>query len=295
MVLETVVVIFKMLENIVYPPLLSKKMKRRFDNLLLCVDASGLIHSCRAYDKEWDFQTRVIWLRINGMGPLVIAELFDLNVNTVKNREFLGLLTSNYKNRNYKLCEVIMSAKTKAKTKKTCSDPEWRKANKLRAQLLAQTPEWIRRQQAGVDKMILRPEYREQRRLNGERIRNDPEHGKKVSAGYQHIPYDEWESFASNSLYCPKFNEECREANRNKYNRRCFICNLSEEENITSTGKWQRLSVHHVDMDKMQGCDGKRWKLVPVCIKHHSLLHNELWMSRIIWLLDNVWCEDRLI
>lgn len=23
----------------------------------------------------------------------------------------------------------------------------------------------------------------------------------------------------------------------------------------------------------------------------HGLLHNKLWMARIIWLLDNVWCN----
>ena len=114
-------------------------------------------------------------------------------------------------------------------------------------------------------------------------------HCEMMSAAKQGISYDEWENFASKQLYCPDFNEECKESNREKYDRKCFLTGLLEEENITSTGKQKKLAVHHVDMDKGQGCNGKKWKLVPLCIKWHGKVHNELWESRIIWLLDNVW------
>lgn len=114
-------------------------------------------------------------------------------------------------------------------------------------------------------------------------------HRHRISAGLQKIPYDEWEEFAYNQPYCPDFNEECKESNREKYGRCCFLTGLPESENITSTGKHQKLSVHHVDMDKMQGCDGKRWKLVPLCLKWHSKIHTKMWEARIIWLLNNVW------
>lgn len=113
------------------------------------------------------------------------------------------------------------------------------------------------------------------------------ERRRKQSASRQNIPYDAWESYACEQKYCPKFNNECRESNREKYGRRCFICGLPESKNITSTGRRLKLSVHHVDMDKSQGCDGVRWKLVPVCLKHHS--HNGLWTARIVYLLNNVW------
>jgi hypothetical protein len=112
---------------------------------------------------------------------------------------------------------------------------------------------------------------------------------EKHSAAMQHIPYDEWEQFASHLSYCPLFNEKCRESNREKYGRRCFLTGLLESENITKTGKQQKLSVHHIDMDKGQGCDGKRWKLVPLCKSWHPKVHNKLWEARIIWLLKNVW------
>ena len=110
---------------------------------------------------------------------------------------------------------------------------------------------------------------------------------KRMSASHQGIAYDEWESYARDSPYCPAFNEKCKESNREKYNRECFICGLSESENIESTDKQKKLSVHHIDMRKDQGCDGTDWKLVPVCIHCHRSLHTELWKSRIVYLLND--------
>jgi hypothetical protein len=112
---------------------------------------------------------------------------------------------------------------------------------------------------------------------------------KRISAGHQGITYDEWESFAVGQEYCPKFDEACRESNRDKYGRRCFICDLPEEENITSTGTFKKLNVHHVDMNKNQGCDGIRWKLIPLCMKCHKPSHMKIWETRIEYLLNNVW------
>ena len=81
----------------------------------------------------------------------------------------------------------------------------------------------------------------------------------------------------------------CRESNRKKYDRRCFLCGLSESENITSKGVLTKLAVHHVDMNKNQGCDNIRWKLIPVCLHHHGMIHTKTWESRIEYLLNNVW------
>lgn len=104
---------------------------------------------------------------------------------------------------------------------------------------------------------------------------------KHMSAAKQGIPYDEWESFARESLYCPKFTEVCRESNRDKYDRKCFICGMTEEEN------GQKLSVHHVDMDKAQGCNSN-WKLVPLCKHHHATSHNDETSSRLVYLLNDI-------
>lgn len=115
------------------------------------------------------------------------------------------------------------------------------------------------------------------------------ENCERISAGHQGIPYEEWESFAAEQKYCPLFDDKCRESNREKYGRMCFLTGLSETENITKNGKHRKLSVHHVDMDKTQGCNGKRWRLIPVCLKWHPKIHTKIWEARIIWLLENIW------
>ena len=117
----------------------------------------------------------------------------------------------------------------------------------------------------------------------------DPQHREEASASAQGILYEDWEGFACESLYCPAFNEKCKESNREQYARKCFLTGLPESENVDKKGKQWKLSVHHVDMDKGQGCNGKKWKLVPLCMSWHRRTHNELWEARIIWLLDNVW------
>ena len=115
----------------------------------------------------------------------------------------------------------------------------------------------------------------------------DPTARERQSAARQGISYDEWEGFAMNSPYCPKFNEACRESNRGKYDHRCFLSDVTESEN------GQKLSVHHIDMDKNQGCDGHAWKLVPLCRKWHNRVHTSLWMARIQYLLMYVWATGR--
>lgn len=82
-----------------------------------------------------------------------------------------------------------------------------------------------------------------------------------------------------NRVYCHKFNNDCRERNRKKYGRLCFLCGKDE----TSNGR--RLSVHHVDMNKDQGCNDHAWKLVPLCKSCHAHGHSKLWQARIEYLL----------
>ena len=107
---------------------------------------------------------------------------------------------------------------------------------------------------------------------------------KSASARGQGITYNEWERYAStNKNYCPKFDNECRESNREKYDRCCFLCGKTEADNE------RKLSVHHVDMNQDQGCDGHVWKLVPVCGSCHNKIHNLIWCARIEYLLKYVW------
>lgn len=119
---------------------------------------------------------------------------------------------------------------------------------------------------------------------------NDPTLSERKSAAMQGIPYNEWEEFAKDKLYCPEFDESCRESNRDKYGRRCFLCEKSESLNYGKNKKAVKLSVHHVDMNKNQGCDDHKWKLVPLCMKcHGKRSHSDMWQARIEYLLMEVY------
>ena len=73
-----------------------------------------------------------------------------------------------------------------------------------------------------------------------------------------------WKGGLSFFPYCEKFNDLRREAVREFFGRRCLICGSDEIEFA------KRLSVHHIDHDKEQGCNGKPFNLVPLCIKCHA-------------------------
>jgi len=107
---------------------------------------------------------------------------------------------------------------------------------------------------------------------------------QKISATHQGIPYEEWVGFSNEASYCEKFDEACRERIREKYNYKCFVCNKHQDKNITKTGKHNKLSVHHVDMNKDQGCNGNEWKLVTLCMSCHSKAHGEPMKSRIEYI-----------
>ena len=106
-------------------------------------------------------------------------------------------------------------------------------------------------------------------------------HRIHISATRQGISYEEWDGFSEEQKYCHRFNESCRERNREKYGRVCFICGKDETDN------GRKLSVHHVDMSRSQGCNGEKWKLVPLCKSCHGIAHSGTWMSRIEYLLKS--------
>lgn len=101
----------------------------------------------------------------------------------------------------------------------------------------------------------------------------------RSSAGVQGIPYEDWTGFSERGEYCEKFDEACRERIREKYGRICFWCSKHESKET------RKLSVHHIDMDKMQGCNGAAWKLVPLCRGCHAKAHGEPMKSRIEYVL----------
>ena len=77
-----------------------------------------------------------------------------------------------------------------------------------------------------------------------------------------------WKGGASFIPYCVKFDEKRRRAVREFFSNLC-IC-TGEPSYI------RKLSVHHIYHDKNEGCNGRPFNLVPICIEHHSKeLHNE--------------------
>lgn len=192
--------------------------------------------------------------------------------------------------------------KQKDETQKSNRDPEKKRKFREAMRKLHNDPLFRQKHKEAMRKCNNNPLFRQKQKETMQKLNDDPDFcrkrkeilssndfAKRVSAGLQHVSYDEWEGFVEDTPYCPAFDETCRESNRDKYGRNCFLCGLQEKDNVTSTGKHQKLSVHHVDMNKNQGCDEHKWKLVPVCIHCHGKIHNKSWASRIMWLLDNVW------
>ena len=110
---------------------------------------------------------------------------------------------------------------------------------------------------------------------------------QRSSATQRGIQYEDWDGFTSNNEYCEKFDEACRERIRAKYDHRCFVCDLPQDENITKNGLQKKLGVHHIDKNKNQGCDGVKWGLVPLCMHCHGSAHSQPLQSRIEYLLED--------
>jgi len=97
-----------------------------------------------------------------------------------------------------------------------------------------------------------------------------------------------WKGGVSFDPYCDKFTEDKREEVREKYDRKCLICNTSEKDNLTKTNKIRKLSVHHIDGDKEQGCNDKPWFLVPLCMKCHARTTNKKNSNYWIKYIQNI-------
>jgi hypothetical protein len=87
---------------------------------------------------------------------------------------------------------------------------------------------------------------------------------RKMSLSRQGKNHPMWNGGSSFVPYCHKFNRKLKEQTRERFGRKCVVCNKSESEN----GK--KLSVHHVTYEKMDGCNGNDFKLVPLCASCHA-------------------------
>ncbi|VUT26455.1 MAG: NUMOD3 motif (2 copies) [Candidatus Methanolliviera sp. GoM_oil] len=99
-------------------------------------------------------------------------------------------------------------------------------------------------------------------------IRPTKETCQRISDSHEGEKNGSWKGGISYVPYCPRFNFQLKERIREKHGRVCFLCGKTEKENRG------RLSIHHVDGDKNQGCNGKEWILVPLCKSCHGKIHH---------------------
>lgn len=98
-----------------------------------------------------------------------------------------------------------------------------------------------------------------------------------------------WKGGVSYEPYCSKFNNGLKQQVRDKYNNCDFMSGLPDYIcNIMKSGKVQKLAVHHVDYNKMQGCDGSRWLLIPVSRSNNSMFNRncDFWEKLICYALE---------
>ena len=91
-------------------------------------------------------------------------------------------------------------------------------------------------------------------------------HKRKMSESVRGSKNPNWRGGASYEPYCHLFNNELKEKIRNRDGRTCVLCGKNEIQN------GQRLSVHHIDGNKMQGCVGQGWYLCALCRSCNSKL-----------------------
>lgn len=98
-----------------------------------------------------------------------------------------------------------------------------------------------------------------------------------------------WLGGLSYGSYCHKFNHKLKEQIREKYDRRCFLCNKPEKYNGN-----RRLSIHHVDYNKNQGCNEHKWRLIPLCGSCHSKTNGKrkYWENLILDVLQFAWNDE---
>ena len=157
-------------------------------------------------------------------------------------------------------------------------------ANREKASATHKTPEARQKQSVAMKKHWDDPEAWQKHSVAQKKRWEDPEERKRLSAARQHVSIEDWEGFAKEQKYCPKFNEELREKVREKYGRTCWLCGKTEAEN------GRRLSVHHIDMNKNQGCgdddddEGIRWRLIPLCASCHGGAHTDSMAPRLSYM-----------
>ena len=97
-----------------------------------------------------------------------------------------------------------------------------------------------------------------------------------------------WRGGISLDPYCYKFNKPLKDQIRDKYGRMCLLCKKPEIDELENLNR--HLSVHHVDYDKEQGCNGKKILLVPLCCSCNFKVNynRDYWKNEILTKIQEV-------
>lgn len=114
-------------------------------------------------------------------------------------------------------------------------------------------------------------EHIEKNRIANKGRQLSEEHKKKIGESHRGEKSVNWKGGKSKFPYCHLWTPELKEKIRNDYNRKCFLCGKSEIEN------GEKLSVHHIYYNKMQGCGKRSWNLVSLCRKCHAKMSHNQW------------------
>lgn len=82
-----------------------------------------------------------------------------------------------------------------------------------------------------------------------------------------------WKGGISFEPYCQKFNNDLKERVREYFDRKCYVCDKTEEKN------GRKLDVHHVNYNKMMCCNDVKPLFVPLCRRHNAIanFNRESW------------------
>ena len=92
-----------------------------------------------------------------------------------------------------------------------------------------------------------------------------------------------WQGGISFEPYCIKFNKAYKEHIRERFERKCFLCDMTEADNC------KKLDVHHVNYNKDCGCDDTMCICVPLCRSCHAKTNGNrsYWQEIIMQKLKN--------
>jgi len=98
-----------------------------------------------------------------------------------------------------------------------------------------------------------------------------------------------WRGGISFEPYCPKFNKEFKERVRAFWGYACGNCGKTQSENITKSGKVQKLHVHHVNYRKDACCEEEvARQFIPLCSSCHPRTNHDRkkWEKKISRLIE---------